>query len=146
MISDSYAAATLPIHSQRAMPTLKQLAGHPSTNHTLHNLVYILTEALQVTSAYILDWDPEQGTSTVLAEYITPQADQKERVSDLHHTYNMYDIGEDGAVWLNEAQVIVEHLDDAIPRLNSRFHLQQYRGRSVLGIPLTINQQVVGYV
>lgn len=131
------------------MPTLKDLLSHPGTSHTLQNLACILTEALHVTSAYILDWNPHQGTSTVLADYITPQANNKEKKSDLDHTYNMVEMGLVNTDWLENGQIIVEHLDevdDKSPLLNTRFHLEQYGGQSVLGIPLVLSQQVVGFV
>lgn len=139
-------AAALPQVPPPAPPVcLKDLARHPHTRHTLHNLAYILTEALQVTSAYICDWESKTGLSTVLAEYISPHASPSEQQSDLNHVYNMSEVGPSGGDWLLTGEPIVEHSDTPENRLNTPNHRQQYDAKSVLGIPLHLNNQVVGY-
>ena len=125
--------------------SLKDLARHPHTSHTLQNLAYILTQALQVTSAYICDWEANTGLSTVLAEYITVHASPKERISDLNQTYNIFEVVQTGDAWLLVGEPVIEHSHTPNNRLNTISHLQKYDAKSVLGIPLRVNNQVVGY-
>lgn len=126
-------------------PTLRDLARHPTTSHTLQDLAYILTTAMQVTSAYICDWNPQTGNCTVLAEYISEQASSSEQISDLQQTYNFKDLGITAESWLQTGSIIVEHHRQHQNQINTRHHLEQFGGQSVLGIPLKINQQVVGF-
>ncbi len=98
--------------------------------------------AIDATSAYICSFDTEAMTSTVLAEYMGPQACPEERVSDLGTTYK-------------EAPELVRCLQANRYRIASidapdlleeeRAHMQQYGAQTVLFIPLQVKGQLVGY-
>ena len=145
-MNDLSAAAPAQTNGPPHPVRLKDLVRHPHTSHTLQNLAYILTEALQVTSTYICDWEADTGLSTVLAEYLSAHATPNEKISDLNHTYSIYEVGLAGDNWLIVGVPIIEHYDTVKDRLNTATHRQKYDAKSVLGIPLRINNQVVGYV
>ncbi|MBP8000304.1 MAG: GAF domain-containing protein [Chloroflexi bacterium] len=143
MNSQLLAAATGLFHP--LTPALKDLARHPSTSHTLNDLAYILAESLRVTSAYICDWNPQTGIVTILAEYLSPHANQAEQQSDLNQSYDMRQNSSDNGLWLDNGEVVIEHLHGESYRLNSHQHMTAFGGQSVLAVPLIINQRVVGF-
>ena len=82
----------------------------------LTRLAEHMGRAIDVTSVYIGDWDPETRRSTILTEYYGPLATPHERVSDLGITYYWpVDFGEDYDQWLRAGRVAVIHGDDHGP-------------------------------
>ena len=126
-------------------PNLRDLIRHPNTSHTLEDLAYLLVTALQTTSAYICDWDAETGKSLVLAEYISEHASPAEKISDLNQHYHLRQTGLDPDFWLVTGEIVVDHLNQAQKHLNTREHLEKHDGKSVLGVPLKVNQRIVGF-
>jgi PAS domain S-box-containing protein len=111
----------------------------------LSRLAAKMAEAVAVTSAYIGDWHPESGESTILADYYAPQASSRERVSDLGRTYLLKEEFGDPLEWLRTAQVRIVHSDAPEIDEKERAHLQQYGAKSTLAIPLVVREQVIGY-
>jgi PAS domain S-box-containing protein len=103
--------------------------------------------ASDVTSAYICSFEPETMMSTVLAEYIGPQACPEERVSDLGATYVEGDVEVDVAFLetVRAGEHDISHIDD--PNLSEfeRAHMQQYGGQTILYIPLLVKGQFLGF-
>jgi PAS domain S-box-containing protein len=113
----------------------------------LHKIAELTGKAIDATSAYISDWNQAQGTTTVVGEYIGPDASASERVSDLGETYHLEEDFADRAEWPhNPDSYWVHHADDpAVPPIE-RAHLKQYGAQSVLGIPLAAGDKIVGYI
>ncbi len=104
-----------------------------------------MSQAVDVTSAYISRHEPEAKTSTVVAEYIGPQACARERVSDLGITYP-YAEGDTGFVEVMEAgRHDISQLDDPDLPESERAHMREYGGQTVLYIPLRIAGRFIGY-
>lgn len=56
--------------------------------YKIHSLMLqIAVEATQLTSAYLAQWDAQNRSSQVVAEFISKQSNVKERQSDLGETY-----------------------------------------------------------
>ncbi len=111
----------------------------------LSKLVEQMAKAIDVTSAYISDYDPEYGTTTSLAEYIGPEASERERVSDIGLVYDIAeDLGEDQAS-LSFGETLIEHVDDPNLTAPSKEHYIEYGVKSVMILPLIVREQIVGF-
>lgn len=109
----------------------------------LNHIAEQMSRTLDATSAYICSFNPETMTSTVLAEYMGPQASPREQVSDLGATYP-----ENNAKFfktLLAGQVDISHIDDPNLSAVERAHLQQYGAKTVLCAPLQIRGQLIGF-
>jgi len=112
----------------------------------LHRLAEEMGRAIDVTSTYILDWEPRTGTARVLAEWISPKAAPRERRSDVGNLYRVaQEFGDDLDGWLIPGQPIVTQLNDPLIHPGQRAHLLENDGRSTLKIPLVIKDQSIGY-
>lgn len=111
----------------------------------LNTLAEQIARAIHVTSAYISDWDPEKGTTTVIAEYIGPEASKKERVSDLGVTYNMMDDFDDDQTWLHHGDILIQDVGDPDISVESYEHYVEYGARSIMAVPLMVKGHAVGF-
>ncbi|MBN1485011.1 MAG: response regulator, partial [Chloroflexia bacterium] len=113
-------------------------------NTVLGSIARQIGQALEATSAYICSWEPETRTSTVLAEYLAPQASDRERVSDLGTTY----VEQDQAfiAKMEAYEPSVKHLAnrEKLPRAD-REHMERYDAKSILYIPLHSRGQLLAY-
>ena len=110
----------------------------------LYEVAKQMTLAIDATSARVCQWNEADRTITVIAEYITPHASQKEQVSDL------------GTVYPAEAPAAFQILRDRQPLTVSladpgiseavRTHLEEFGGNTVLYLPLAVRGRVIGYV
>ncbi len=100
--------------------------------------------AIDATSAYISRFEPETVIATVIAEYISPQACDSERISDLGAAYPETDEPD----WLELMKAglhDVSHIDDPDISDSERAHMQQYGAKSILYIPLIVKDHFIGY-
>jgi len=105
-----------------------------------------MSQAVDVTSAYISRHEPEAEAVTIVAEYISPQACARERVSDLGITYP-YVEGDSRFMEVMEAgRHDISQLDDPDLAASERAHMQEYGGQTILYVPLRIGRRLVGYV
>ncbi|NIT56671.1 MAG: GAF domain-containing protein, partial [Aliifodinibius sp.] len=111
----------------------------------LNKLAEQMARAIQVTSAYISDWNPEKGTATVIAEYVSPEACEKESVSDLGVTYHLGDDFGDDQDWLHLGDIRMEHVDTPGLQEQSRKHYLEYGAKSIMIVPLIVKGQSVGF-
>ncbi len=111
----------------------------------LNTIVKSATQFLEVTSAYISDFDEEQGTAITIAEYFAPQASELERVSDLGVTYDLEsDFGWE-AQWIHDpTNNYVVQLDDLKVHAKEREHIAQYGGKTMCEVPLYAKGKLVG--
>lgn len=111
----------------------------------LRKLAEQMARAINVTSVYISDWDPESGRTTVIAEYTGPEASDKEMVSDLSVTYDMVDDFDDDQEWLFLGEVLIQHTDDQDLPPKSLTHYKEYGAKSVMAVPLMVKGKAVGF-
>ena len=113
----------------------------------LNRLAQQMGQAINATSVYICDWNPLTGTSTVLAEYYSPEAAPEESVSDLGVTYSVSrDLDENLIEQLLAGKVLVVHADDPDLSEPTRAHMVRYAGRSRILVPLIVKEIVIGHV
>ncbi|MFZ0548772.1 MAG: GAF domain-containing protein, partial [Candidatus Promineifilaceae bacterium] len=111
----------------------------------LTKLVEQMARAINVTSAYISDWDPESGISTVIAEYVSPEASEREKASDLGLTYDLLRDFDDDQEWLREGKIVTEHIGDSEGDYFTLQHYQKFGAKSVIFVPLMVKGNAVGY-
>jgi PAS domain S-box-containing protein len=112
----------------------------------LANIAERMCRAIDATSAYISDWDPQSNTSTVLAEYLSANAHVKEMVSDLGQTYDMLTDFPTDIDLLQAGEPVIKHVDDPDLPAESRSEMHQYGIRSNLLIPLVVDQRIKGII
>lgn len=99
---------------------------------------------LDGTSAYIAEYDQAYSAYTVVAEYVSPNANSKEQVSDLGASYHK----KDGA-WLFEESAdvdfVVLHADDKDLPASPGEIILKYGGRTILYIPLFVQGRLLGH-
>jgi PAS domain S-box-containing protein len=104
-----------------------------------------MNHALGCTSTYICSYEPENLTSKILAEYMSPEANEREKVSDLGVRYQLDEESPYDLTDLAQGNPNVIHDDD--PRLlpTEREHMLNYGARSILVIPLRVGGQTIAY-
>ncbi|MCP4360038.1 MAG: GAF domain-containing protein [Chloroflexi bacterium] len=144
--------AELYAQSQRRLAAQTALQEAASTIASTLDLPVVLNriaeqmgKAVQATSAYICGYDKATKTSTVLAEFYSDLANQKERVSDLGTVYYLPEDFPEGIEFLEEGQPAVTYVDDKDLTEGERDHLKQYDGRTILSIPLQIGGKTIAY-
>jgi PAS domain S-box-containing protein len=111
----------------------------------LQRLAEQMGRAIDATSTYICEWNPRTDQATVLADYYSPDANEKERVSDLGHIYQLTrDLGLP-AGWLMGSEANVAHVDDPHHPEQRRQHLRQSGAQSVLTVPLVAKDVTFGF-
>jgi GAF domain-containing protein len=120
------------------------LSSSMDTDTILAQLTEQMCRAISATSAYISSYNPENLEVTVISEYCSPQASPKELVSDLGKTY----LDEADAVnfleMMRTGKSVESHYDDPEISEYEREHMSSYDAKSILYIPLKIQNQVVG--
>jgi len=110
----------------------------------LNHIAEQMGQALDVTSAYICGAEVEQGTFTVLAEYFGPEANAKERISDLGAIYSSQEFpGVFDFIEQDTPEVFFR--DDPILTESERAHMEQYGAKTSLAIPLQTRGQLIGF-
>ena len=102
-----------------------------------------LCSAVDATSVYILDCDPETGITTVIAEHISPNARPEESESDLGAIY--VDQAPEFYATLRAGGWDVSYLDDPDLKEFEREHMLRYGAKTVLYIPFLIRGQLTGF-
>lgn len=97
---------------------------------------------LQGTSAYVNDWDDENQTLTVVAEWYSPEAASLERASDLGHVYEEEEHFLD---WLTVDRPYIARVSDSQMPERERAEIEQYGGKSVIYFPLIAHGRIIGY-
>jgi PAS domain S-box-containing protein len=100
--------------------------------------------ALDVTSVYIVDWDAERQTSTVLARYYSDGATPEERVSDMGATYDLVSNFGILSNFSPDSTTLLQVNDPHLPEAE-RAQMRQRGAKSILTVPLIIKEKVLGY-
>jgi PAS domain S-box-containing protein len=109
----------------------------------LSRIAQQMGQAIDATSAYISTFEPGTNAASALAEYISPQANALEQVSDLGEIYI-----EDDKKFLEAmrtGQHAISQIDGPDLMQAEREHMQQYGAKSILYIPLHVKEQLIGY-
>jgi PAS domain S-box-containing protein len=132
----------------RAQSALRRASEALSSSLGLQDVLTRIAEqmarAAACTSAYVLKYDHSTNIATVIAEYITDEASQKERVSDLGVSYH-----EDDPRYidiLHKGHHYIEHVDGPNLGEEDRQHFLDYDAKTVLYIPLQAKGIPIGYV
>jgi PAS domain S-box-containing protein len=113
----------------------------------LSTVTRVVAQAIDATSVYACDWNIEQKTTTVLAEYIGSETADLEQRSDLGTTYKLDEHFGDSAEWLKAPRgYSISQVDDPELDPKERAHMEQYGGKSTLVIPLRIEDKNWGYI
>ncbi|HSJ53104.1 MAG TPA: GAF domain-containing protein, partial [Anaerolineae bacterium] len=109
----------------------------------MSRIVEQMGHVVQATSAYICEHEPETRASTVIAEYISPEACPEEVVSDMGTTY--YE--EDNTFYqlLQSRGYAVAHVNDPGLDVQDRVHMEHYGAKTVLSIPFVVRGRLVGF-
>jgi len=102
-----------------------------------------MCRAIDATSAYISTYDPETKTSTVIAEYHSNEAIERE--SDLGHTYDLETEFPSTLEGLEALRPSVAQVDDPDLSESQRSHMLHYGCKSALMIPFEIGGRVLAY-
>lgn len=102
-------------------------------------------KAIDTTSAYISSYDKKQKISTVLAEYYSPQACERERVSDLNMTYDHTKVMISTPDLIEQDEIQIIHVDDPAGDKGYQAHMKKFGGKSVLSIALKYGEQFSGF-
>lgn len=127
----------------RLFAVAQDLAMTLEKGELLYKIIRHLTEAVQATSGYILELNPDQASVTLLTEYIAAAAGEQEQVSDLGRVYTLADYPTMTRA-IKERQVITTDLMDS--RLNPKEYQQllDYGIQSVLIVPFVARGRVLG--
>ncbi|NJN93068.1 MAG: GAF domain-containing protein [Anaerolineales bacterium] len=111
----------------------------------LRQIAEQMGRAVDATSAYICSFEPDPMTSTVIAEYFSPQASTEECVSDLGVIYALPRDFSSGFQRLLEGQPEVIHSEAQPKREGWHGHMQEFGAKSILNIPLLLRGQVIAF-
>ena len=112
----------------------------------MQKVIVVAGQSVNATSAYIFEYDAEASTTTVVVEYIGPDAAPKEAESGVGITYQIEEHFPTTGQWLQNPDVAhLVHVDH--PDLDDieRAEYKQYDGNTVLHIPIFIDGTLYGY-
>ena len=124
------------------LETLNQVARETTLSFEVgpvfDQIVRVAGEAVNATSAYLIDWNETEKTSTVLAEYYSPFTNELERVSDLGVSYRLTneEIEEDQEWIRNPQAYYIARIDDPDLDKWDREDMLKYGGKTKLIVPL----------
>ncbi|MCL4868879.1 MAG: GAF domain-containing protein [Anaerolineae bacterium] len=129
--------------------TLRQANSLISSTLDLSTVFYLIAEqlchALNVTSVYVCDFSGHNDQVTVLAEYYGPEANEKERQSDLYHQYDLRQFSPGTVEALIQGRIQMMHRDDPALGDSMRAHLVMYGGNSILNVPFQVGGGTLAY-
>ncbi len=102
-----------------------------------------LGRAVDATSVYICDYEPETMTVTVLAEYVSPQAHPLEQESDLGVTYHLAQDFPDAINYLQTGRPQVKQRDQLELSHPRRVHMETYGAQTTLHLPLKLGDEIM---
>jgi len=100
-------------------------------------------QVVDATSAYICSCDPEAISYTVLADYISANANEQERLSDLGETYSEQD--RDFLDVMTAGRPAVSHINSPEMKQDDVEHMQRFGAQTILYIPLLIGDVLIGF-
>ena len=119
-----------------------------SMETVLNKIAEELGRAVDATCAYINHYELTSRTTTIIAEYIGPEANASEKISDLHTVYPAVDeiVFFERDKRMRAGQHDVAHNDNADLTSYEQTDMQEDGVKSKLYIPLLIRDELTGYV
>ena len=111
----------------------------------LARLAEQLGKAIDATSTYINDYDEKNKAFNVIAEYISPNACEEEKISDLGSLYSKTQEEDQFLNLMQTGQYVIYHVDDPDTPTVDRKHMQQYGAKSILYVPLMNKERLIGF-
>jgi GAF domain-containing protein len=122
---------------------VQQASSSLNVNRVLTGVVEQLAQALDVTSAYVVEL--RDGYATTVAEYYSPAASPQERISDLYVHYRAELFGR-ALEAMQTGEPVHMRLDDETTTLAEREHLRLFGAQAALVVPLLRQSGPLGYV
>jgi PAS domain S-box-containing protein len=113
--------------------------------YIMDTLARLTAHAMDVTSVYVCDWNTEAGTTTLLAEYISPYAHPLERPSELGTAVHFEEEFSDGGKWIYAPYTYFSANDPHADQKRRR-HLEKFGGKAALAVPITVANEPIGYI
>lgn len=133
------------------LEVLNELAQHTSSSLEMQpifeKLIEITSQIIDCTSAYVLTIDAENMKATVVAEYLSPNANELESVSDLGTTYDLSEeFGENPTSLLEAGKVTVVHVDypDVPDEVGTK--MERLGAKTILEIMLVVDGEPIAEV
>ena len=111
----------------------------------LFQIAQQMGQAIEATSAYICSYDSKTLHSTILAEYISPNALPEEQNSDLGVTYDLRRDFPNSIKHFETVEVWVTHSHDPALTESELMHSKHFGVQTTLVIPLKFRGQVRAY-
>lgn len=102
-----------------------------------------ICQYLDTSSVYICDWNPEEKTTTVLAEYFGEKASEKERFSDVGFVYQL---DEEFERRLTQESYWISYHDDDSLTVTEAFQYDTYEVKVSIYVPMYAGKQIIGYI
>ena len=135
----------------RELHILSQLSKKISSSLQLATILPEIAEltctALNTTSAYVCDVDFVSDTTTVLSDYLSPDAVPQEQTSDIGVTYSLTEDFPSFLDWLKNPEApLLNYMDDENLDETERKHMIEYGALSTAVVPLIVKGKVWGYL
>lgn len=141
-----YAEATQRLKAQIALQSATAVISSALDLGTvLSHIAEQMGRAVEASSAYICSYEPETMTSTVLAEYFSASASEKELISDLGVTYNLPRDFSLAFERLQAGQSEEIHLDDPNAPEFRWEHMRRFGAKTILNIPLHLGGRIIAF-
>ncbi len=119
------------------------IASTLNLNDVLNRIAAQMGQIVDVTSACVCSWEPEAQTSTVLAEYYSPNACAQEQTLGVGSAYviesaRFVDTLLSGQSW-------ADFIDDPNLSESNKNHMLRYGARAILYAPLYVRGRLIGF-
>ena len=104
-----------------------------------------LCKAIDVTSTYICSYDPETLTSIILADYISKEASELEKISDTGTEYYLPTEFPDTIQFLETRKPKIVQTSDLPLQSNTRSHYDYYGVKSTITLPLVYQGELIAF-
>jgi PAS domain S-box-containing protein len=135
------------LQEQESLFAIGQLvSSNLQIDEVMQLVVEYIAHLMDAASCVISDWDPETDMLTVRAEYIRPdQIDPDDPIHDMRQAYPASKYPATARA-LRDHRPFVVYTDDPQAGHQERHLLQLYRWYGVAGIPLVVQDRVIGLV
>ncbi|MCB0156108.1 MAG: PAS domain S-box protein, partial [Anaerolineae bacterium] len=104
-----------------------------------------LAGAIDATSVYICSFEAGQLTTTVLADYVGPEANAAERESDLGVTYDLTEVFPDILRNFASGKPRIRQLDDQDLPVLAKTHLETFGGQTTMTLPIRLGAKIIAF-
>lgn len=103
-------------------------------------------KAVGATSAYFNDWNPDTQMATVVAEFMSHEANAAERVSDFGTSFHLPgDFPIEYATLIESEAIAYSITDEDLDPANLE-HMMEYGVQSIMTVPLLVGTRIQGFI